>query len=324
MSDAVTPAVYRAIAAVAGAMAKEGIAKDKRNSQQGYNFRGIDDVYNALAPVLSEFGLVILPRVLQRIETEREAKSGGALFNVVVEVEFDFVAAEDGSRHVVKTFGEAMDSADKATNKAMSAAYKYAAMQAFCIPTSGDNDADATTHDVAPRRQSPASQPATRRSLPARQAPVRQVAPTTQSPTSQPPATQAPSSAALPSATTQPLIGLAATTAAAITACQEAGLTEAGIAAMALEISKGKCENIAGLSVRSQEKFITDGVPARFVAKWNMAGAKSMAEARIDAALVVTHKTRRTDATLPIGEVDKDGYDEEGNYFGDSPLATAT
>lgn len=45
-----------------------------------------------------------------------------------------------------------MDSADKATNKAMSAAYKYAAMQAFCIPTEGDNDADAHTHDVAPRQ----------------------------------------------------------------------------------------------------------------------------------------------------------------------------
>jgi hypothetical protein len=44
---------------------------------------------------------------------------------------------------------------------------------------------------------------------------------------------------------------------------------------MALEISKGKCENIAGLSVRSQEKFITDGVPAEFVARWNDAGAKA-------------------------------------------------
>jgi hypothetical protein len=293
MSDA-TPAVYRAIAAVAGAMAKEGIAKDKRNSQQGYNFRGIDDVYNALAPVLSEFGLVILPRVLQRIETERETKSGGALFNVVVEVEFDFVAAEDGSRHVVKTFGEAMDSADKATNKAMSAAYKYAAMQAFCIPTSGDNDADATTHDVAPRRQSPAGPPPARRGLPARQAPVRQAAPAAQLPVRQaPPAGQpAPASQATttqapaqPQPTGQPLSGAAATTAAAVKACQESGLTDAGIAAMALEISKGKYANIAGLSVRSQEKFITDGVPAEFVAKWNAAGARSETEAGIDAAL---------------------------------------
>ena len=61
--------------------------------------------------------------------------------------------------HTIRTYGEAMDSADKATNKAMSAAYKYAAIQAFCIPTEGDNDADATTHDVAPRQQH--SQPGT-------------------------------------------------------------------------------------------------------------------------------------------------------------------
>ena len=49
-----------------------------------------------------------------------------------------------------------MDSGDKATNKAMSAAYKYAAMQAFAIPTEGDNDADSTTHEViaAPRTTS--------------------------------------------------------------------------------------------------------------------------------------------------------------------------
>jgi predicted outer membrane protein len=55
----------------------------------------------------------------------------------------------DGSSHTIKTYGEAMDSADKATNKAMSAAYKYAAIQSFCIPTEGDHDADKTTHEVA-------------------------------------------------------------------------------------------------------------------------------------------------------------------------------
>lgn len=72
------------------------------------------------------------------------------MFYVTVEAEFDFVCAEDGSKHVVRTFGEAMDSADKATNKAMSAAYKYAAFQAFAIPTEGDNDADAQTPQIAP------------------------------------------------------------------------------------------------------------------------------------------------------------------------------
>lgn len=144
------PHVYAAIARVMGEIGKAGIAKDRKNQQQGYNFRGIDDVYNALSGFLSAAGLLILPRVLKREVTERATKSGGALFYVVLDVEFDLVAAQDGSMHTVKVSGEAMDSGDKATNKAMSAAYKYACMEVFCIPTEGDNDADATTHDVVP------------------------------------------------------------------------------------------------------------------------------------------------------------------------------
>ena len=132
-------------------MAESGIAKARKNQAQGYSFRGIDDVYNALGPVLARNGLVVLPRTLSRECIERQTAKGSPLFYVTVEVEFDFVSAEDGSKHTVKTYGEAMDSADKATNKAMSAAYKYAAMQAFCIPTEGDNDADAHTHEVAPK-----------------------------------------------------------------------------------------------------------------------------------------------------------------------------
>lgn len=146
--------VYEAIRNVATLMGRDGIGKGRKNSQQGYNFRGIDDVLNALSSALSESGLVILPRVTERTVTERETKSGGALFYVCVKVEFDLVASEDGTKHTVVTYGEAMDSADKATNKAMSAAYKYLALLTFCIPTeaSADTDADFTTHEVASRR----------------------------------------------------------------------------------------------------------------------------------------------------------------------------
>ena len=147
--------IYKAINAVQAALAKTGIAKDKRNSTQGYNFRGIDDVYLALSPLLAEHGLCILPRVLSRTVTERVTPKGGVLFYTAVEVEFDFVCVEDGSKHTVKSFGEAMDSGDKSTNKAMSAAYKYAAFQAFAIPTEGDNDADASTHEVAATKPAP-------------------------------------------------------------------------------------------------------------------------------------------------------------------------
>jgi hypothetical protein len=141
--------VYQAINAVQGALAKIGISKDRTNTQgASYKFRGIDDVYNTLSPLLAEHGLCILPRMLSREHVERQSQKGNALFYVTVHADFDFVSSEDGSKHTVTTYGEAMDSGDKATNKAMSAAYKYAAFQAFAIPTEGDNDADAHTHEV--------------------------------------------------------------------------------------------------------------------------------------------------------------------------------
>jgi len=144
--------VYQAINAVQTELAKVGITKSRTNQQgASYKFRGIDDVFNTVSPLMAEHGLCILPRVLTRECVERQTKAGGAIFYVTVEVEFDFVSAEDGSKHTVKTFGEAMDTSDKATNKAMSAAYKYAALQAFAIPTEGDNDADLHTHEVAPK-----------------------------------------------------------------------------------------------------------------------------------------------------------------------------
>jgi hypothetical protein len=141
--------VYVAINEVTAIMAGEGIGKTRKNEQQGYRFRGIDDIYCALARHLANAKLCILPRVVERSVTERPTKSGGVSTYTVLTVEFDFVSAVDGSVHTIRTVGEAMDSADKSTNKAMSAAMKYACLIAFQIPTEGDNDADAQTIDKA-------------------------------------------------------------------------------------------------------------------------------------------------------------------------------
>lgn len=143
--------VYAKIAAITGILAQTGIAKN-RTANFG-KFRGIDDVYNALAPLLAEYRLTVMPRMIARDAVERTSAAGKALFYVTVEAEFDFVSADDDSRHTVRTFGEAMDSSDKATNKAMSAAYKYAAFMTFCIPTEGD--ADGETHEVASQAAMP-------------------------------------------------------------------------------------------------------------------------------------------------------------------------
>ncbi len=141
--------VYKAIAAIIGEMSKEGIGKDSTNQQQRWNFRGIDAVYNALAPKLANHELMIIPRVLSREVTERTTRNGGNMFYVVVDCEFDFISAKDGSKHTARIFGEAMDSGDKATNKAMSIALKYAAFQTFFIPTEvNTQDADANSYET--------------------------------------------------------------------------------------------------------------------------------------------------------------------------------
>lgn len=155
--------IYKAIAEVQRMMCAEGIQKDRSNQQQGFKFRGIDDVLNAISPMLVSAGLVIIPRTVGREVTERTTAKGGVLFYVVVTVEYDLISAADGSKVTARVCGEAMDSGDKATNKAMSAAYKYMAIQTFAIPTEGDNDADATTHqDVRPQtpKPMPAQKPA--------------------------------------------------------------------------------------------------------------------------------------------------------------------
>lgn len=150
--------VFKAINSVQASLVKEGIAKDRRNAQQGYNFRGIDDIYNTLSGLLAENNLCILPEVLERTQVERVTQKGGVMFYTLVKVRYTLVSSVDGSNFATVTFGEAMDSADKSTNKAMSAAYKYMCLQVFCIPTEGDNDADGTTPDTL-KPQKPVSAP---------------------------------------------------------------------------------------------------------------------------------------------------------------------
>ena len=153
--------VYQAINAVQKALSGTGLSKDRMASGfgAGYAFRGIDDLYNALSPLLAEHGLVIIPRCVERHESQRMS-GPKTLYFVVVKMEFDFISSEDGTKHTACTFGEAMDSGDKATNKAMSIAYKYACFQTFAIPTEGDNDPDATIHEPAPaRKPQPKQQP---------------------------------------------------------------------------------------------------------------------------------------------------------------------
>lgn len=144
--------INAAMVAIAKEIATEGIGKSRKNVQQGYNFRGVDEVMNAFAPILAKHSVFVRPKFADRQVTERVTKNGTALFYVSVAGDFTFTH-EDGSGVTVGPFfGEAMDSGDKATNKAMAVAFKYAMFQTFCVPLEGvtGGDADQTTHEVAP------------------------------------------------------------------------------------------------------------------------------------------------------------------------------
>ncbi len=100
-------------------LAKVGISKDRKNEQQGFRFRGIDDVMNVVSPILAKHDVVFLVHYDDFPDVERVTAKGGTLIYAKVRGVFTFVSAHDGSYVRVTTFGVAMDSGDKATNKAM-------------------------------------------------------------------------------------------------------------------------------------------------------------------------------------------------------------
>ena len=152
------PAVHQAISAVMLEM--EGVGKNQRNKEQGYNFRGIDDVLKVLHPLLAKHGVVIVPNVIDREVEERTAKSGAKGFVAYLHVEYT-IYGPNGDSFTASTWGEGLDYGDKATNKAMTAAFKYLLFEVFAVADPED-DADhstpeETTERTTRRRSSPAA-----------------------------------------------------------------------------------------------------------------------------------------------------------------------
>lgn len=139
--------IYRQIARIMADV--DPIAKGRRNTQQGYSFRGIDDVYQALQAILAKHGVFTVPTVLEEHTEDRTTKGGNALIYRVLKIRYTFYA-EDGSNFDAVVIGEGMDSGDKATNKAMSVAHKYALLQVFAIPTDDPKDPENDSPEPAP------------------------------------------------------------------------------------------------------------------------------------------------------------------------------
>ena len=144
--------IYETISAVMSEIGAVG--KTSKNATQGFMFRGIDAVMNAINPALVKYKLFIVPEILEQSREERQTVKGGTLIYSICKVKYTFYA-EDGSNISAVVIGEGMDSGDKATNKAMSIAFKYACFQVFCIPTEEMVDPDKESHDVIPAKISP-------------------------------------------------------------------------------------------------------------------------------------------------------------------------
>jgi len=179
MSETKAGRIYEALAKVMGEVGVVG--KSRKNTQQNYAFRGIDDVVSACQDVLVKYGVVVAPRVVEHQREVIATKSGGSMASVRLLVEHTFYAL-DGSSVVATTLGEAMDSGDKASNKAMSAALKYALVETLMIPTyETDRDTETASPEMAAHpppaplpaqrtattRPSTAAKPATRPAAPA-------------------------------------------------------------------------------------------------------------------------------------------------------------
>jgi hypothetical protein len=136
--------VYQAFSAVQKDLSDHGIAKGQQNQQQRYQYRGIDDVYNTLGPLLAKHGLIIIPRV---VESEQTHLQKGTHWKAKVEYN---VYGPDGDKMepAATAHGECIDYGDKGLNKACTAAYKFWVLSAFCVPLEGNEDADSVSPEV--------------------------------------------------------------------------------------------------------------------------------------------------------------------------------
>lgn len=135
------PLIYAKVQAIreqVGAVRKEGAGGVP------YNFRGIDQVTNAIYPALNEHGVIIYPTGADRTLTQRlvggQEKNGVLVGQKLmstsdITLRLRAVAVEDGSYIDIEVAGESQDYSDKSTAQAHSVAYRIAILQTFTLPT---------------------------------------------------------------------------------------------------------------------------------------------------------------------------------------------
>jgi hypothetical protein len=151
-SDAIAKLnIYQKLAAITGEVGV--VKKGGRNQEQGYSFIEYAAVAGELRSLFWKYGVVVVPR-MQSPSKQRHlditSKGGKAGYYVQIEFYFTIVNADNPDDHFnVSWTGEAADFGDKATNKAATSALKYYLMRQFNISEKGEEEADASTPEIA-------------------------------------------------------------------------------------------------------------------------------------------------------------------------------
>ncbi len=140
--------IFKAISKIMADMG--AVAKTQQNTQQGFKFRGIDDVYNALQKVMAKHEVFTIPRILDRKRKDVVSSRGAKGVHALTQFKFIFYCS-DGSFITAEADGEGIDYGDKVSNKCAAIAHKYALTQVFCVPYKDNDDPDKTSHDIKPQ-----------------------------------------------------------------------------------------------------------------------------------------------------------------------------
>lgn len=158
------------------------VAKDKRNTEQNYQFRGIDAAMDALNPLLAKYWVFPTIADIETVVFDAIVSKGGSKgFHLIRKYTFEFFAT-DGSSVKTKMEGEAIDYGDKAVTKCQSVAYREALYKTFCAPFTASLDIEDDSHDLKPENENVTPKnitpPAPRQTAPAKtQTPAKKDAP---------------------------------------------------------------------------------------------------------------------------------------------------
>ncbi len=126
-------------------MSQVGYVQKKKAGGLNYTFAGEAALIQALRPWMVLAGVTMhVAKIINKVREQYETKSGTVMQSITLDALIRFTHAASGTFIEVMSSGEGSDTGDKASNKALTGAYKYALRQTFCIETGDDPDEHAS------------------------------------------------------------------------------------------------------------------------------------------------------------------------------------